>query len=98
VKEIEVLVRGKELDVSQWREESLEVNFFALYTHMHCIVNESTLIEKISQVLTSGFLSSKEVETGYGEGSRDDGSNTEGTSLHPLVRVSVVRVLKKTSS
>ncbi len=29
---------------------------------MHCSVNESTLIEKISRVLTCGLLSSKEVE------------------------------------
>jgi hypothetical protein len=29
---------------------------------MHCSVNESTLIEKISRVPTCGLLSSKEVE------------------------------------
>ncbi len=44
------------------------------------------LNEKISQVLTSGFLSSKkEVEVGYGKDSRDDDNSTQGTSLHPLV-------------
>jgi len=30
VKEIEILGKGKELDFSQGREESLEVRFFAL--------------------------------------------------------------------
>jgi hypothetical protein len=55
-------------------------------------VNESTLIEKISQVLTSGLLSSKkEVEAGYGEDSRDDDNNTQDKNLHPLVNVSTIR-------
>jgi hypothetical protein len=51
-------------------------------------MNENTLIEKFSQVLTNGLLSSKkEVEVGYGEDSRDDGSSTQGTSPHPSVSV-----------
>jgi hypothetical protein len=48
MKEIEVSRRGKELDFFQGREESLEVRFLALLAQMHCILNESTLIEKIS--------------------------------------------------
>jgi hypothetical protein len=45
---------------------------------MHYSVNDSTLTEKISWVLTSGLLSpKKEVEVGYGEDSRDDGSSTQ---------------------
>ncbi len=43
---------------------------------MHYSVNESTLIEKISRVLTNGLLSSKEVEAGYGKDSGDDNSST----------------------
>jgi hypothetical protein len=44
---------------------------------MHCTLNENTLIEKLSQVLTNGLLSSKkEVEAGYGEDLRDDDNNT----------------------
>jgi hypothetical protein len=76
----------------QRKEESLEVRFFVLFAQMHCNVNESTLIEKISQVLTSGLLSSKkEVEASYGEDSRDDDSNTQDRNLHPLVNVSTIR-------
>jgi hypothetical protein len=43
---------------------------------MHWNVNEITWTEKISQGQTNGLLSSKEVEVGYGEDSRDDESNT----------------------
>jgi hypothetical protein len=51
-------------------------------------MNESTLTEKISQVLTNGLLSSKkEVEAGYGEDLGDDGNSTQGTSPHPSVCV-----------
>lgn len=50
------------------------------------------LNEKISQVLTSGFLSSKkEVEVGYGKDSGDDGNNTQGTSPHSLMCVNAIR-------
>jgi hypothetical protein len=63
---------------------------------MHCILNENTLIEKISQVLTIGLLSSKkEIEASYGEHSGDDGSNTQDTSFHPLVIVSAIKFFKK---
>ncbi len=41
---------------------------------MHWSVNESTLIEKISQVLL--LSSKKEVEAGYDENLGDDGSST----------------------
>ncbi len=62
----------------QRREESFEVSFFVLLAQMHYNVNESTLIEKISQVLTSGLLSSKkEVKVGYGEDSRDDDNSIQ---------------------
>jgi hypothetical protein len=57
----------------------------------------STLIEKISRVLTNGLLSSKEVEAGYGKDSGDDNNSTLNISLHPLVSVNVVRFLKGTS-
>jgi hypothetical protein len=58
---------------------------------MHYSVNESTLTKKISWVLTSGLLSSKEVEAGYGKDLGDDDINTQDTSPHPLVSASVVR-------
>jgi hypothetical protein len=62
---------------------------------MHYNVNESTLIEKISQVLTSGLLSSKkEVEVGYGEDSRDDDNSTQEKNPHPSVSVSTFRFKK----
>ncbi len=64
---------------------------------MHCILNESTLIEKISQILTSGSLSlKKEVEAGYGKDLGDDNNNTQDTSCHPLVNVSTIRFKKET--
>jgi hypothetical protein len=60
---------------------------------MHWVVNESILIEKISQVLTNEFLSSKkEVETGYFKDSRDDNNNTQGTSLHRSVHLNTIRL------
>jgi hypothetical protein len=60
----------------QRKEESLEIRFFVLLAQMHCNMNESTLIEKISRVLTSGLLSSnKEAKASYGEDSRDDDSS-----------------------
>jgi hypothetical protein len=65
---------------------------------MHCNVNESTLTKKISWVLTNGLLSSKEVETGYGEDLGDNGSSTQNMSLHPLINVSVLRFKKRTST
>jgi hypothetical protein len=72
----------------QRKEESLEVSFLVLLAQMHCSVNESTLIEKISQVLTSGLLSSKkEVKVGYGEDSGDDDSNTQDKNPHPSVKL-----------
>jgi hypothetical protein len=58
---------------------------------MHQNVNQSTLTEKISQVLTYGLLSSKEVETGYGEDSGDDGNNTQDRSPHPSLNVNAIR-------
>jgi hypothetical protein len=61
---------------------------------MHWNVNESTLIKNI---LPNGLLSSKkEVETSYGETSRDDGSNTQNRSPHLLVSVIVVRLKSRT--
>ncbi len=72
---MEISGRKRELDFSQWKEESLKVIFSALWTHMHYSVNESTLTEKLSQALTSGLLSSKkEVKSGYGKNLRDGGS------------------------
>jgi hypothetical protein len=65
---------------------------------MHCNVNENTLSDKISLVITSGLLSSKkEVEASYGKSSRDDDNNTQDISPHPLIGVSVVRFKKGTS-
>jgi hypothetical protein len=44
---------------------------------MHWSVNENTLTEKISRVLTNGLLSSKkEVEARYDEDSGDNESST----------------------
>ncbi len=63
---------------------------------MHCNVNESTLIEKISRFLTYGLMSlNKEVEMGYGEDSRDD-NNTQDRNPHPSISVNAVRFFKKT--
>jgi hypothetical protein len=59
---------------------------------MHYIVNENISIDKTSWVLTNGFLSlTKEVGADYGEDSRDDDSNTQGTSIHPLVHLNTFR-------
>ncbi len=59
---------------------------------MHCTMNESTLIEKISQVLANGLLSTmKEVEVGYSEDSKDDVSSIEDTSPRPYLHVSTIR-------
>jgi hypothetical protein len=44
---------------------------------MHCTMNESTLIEKKSWILTNELLSTnKEVEASYGENSKDDVNST----------------------
>jgi hypothetical protein len=51
-----------------------------IFYEMHYNMNENILTEKISQVLLSGFISSKEVGASYGKDSRDDSSNTQGTS------------------
>ncbi len=60
-------------------------------------MNENTLTKKILRVITNGLLSSKkEVEVGYGEASRDDGSSTQNKNPHLLVSVSVVRLKKGT--
>jgi hypothetical protein len=62
---------------------------------MHCTLNESTLIEKISQVLTNGLLSSKkEVAASYGKDLGDDNNNTQ-TSHHPLINVNSIRFKEK---
>ncbi len=62
---------------------------------MHCTMNESILTQKISLDITSGFMSSKkEVEAGHGEDLGDDGSNTQSTSPHPSIGLSVVRFKK----
>ncbi len=54
--------------------------------------NESTLIEKILPVLTFGLLSSKkEVESGYGEDSRDDDNNTQDINPRTLVSANATR-------
>jgi hypothetical protein len=59
-------------------------------------MNESTITEKISRVLTSGLLSSKkEVEVGYDEDLRDDSNGTQDTSPHPLISVSLIRFKKE---
>jgi hypothetical protein len=58
---------------------------------MHYSVNESTLIEKISWVLTYGLLLSKEVEMGYSEDSKDDGSSTQDKSPHLSINASTFR-------
>jgi hypothetical protein len=65
---------------------------------MHYTLNESTLTKKISRVLANGSLSSKKEVEGYGKDSKDDGNGTQDTSPHPLINVSIVRFLKKTSS
>jgi hypothetical protein len=59
---------------------------------MHWTVNENISIEKISQVLTSGFFSSKkEVEVGYVKDSRDDENSTQGIGPHPLLCLNAIR-------
>jgi hypothetical protein len=65
---------------------------------MHCSVNENTLIEKISWVLTNGLLSSKNEAEGNGEDLGDDGNSTQDTSPHPLINVSTIKSKKRSST
>jgi hypothetical protein len=57
----------------------------------------ASLTKTISQVITNGLLSSKkEVKAGYGKNSGDDDNNTQYTSPHPSISVSVIRFKKRT--